>query len=140
MAEVTPAADMRGFGGHAGFSGGHGGGFSGSGGHVSSGMHSGPVASRGFTHSPSRTPNAAILTVPICTMGIMAITFTTDTHVYAFYTYGFRNNCYGYACRGYGYGYGYPWAYGAYYDPRGGGIPVRPTTKTTSAIAPSPTR
>ena len=36
-------------------------------------------------------------------------------------TFGFRNNCYGYACRGYGYypwAYGYysPWAYG-YYDP-----------------------
>lgn len=26
---------------------------------------------------------------------------------------GFRNNCFGYPCRG----YGYPWAYGAYYDP-----------------------
>jgi len=29
-----------------------------------------------------------------------------------FQTFGFRNNCYGYACRGY-----YPWAFGAYYDP-----------------------
>src|ERR1035438_6948090 len=44
-----------GFGGHAGFSGSHGGGFSGShsgGGHVG-GVRSGPVASRGFAHSPS---------------------------------------------------------------------------------------
>lgn len=32
------------------------------------------------------------------------------------HTYGFRNNCYGYACRNYGYGYGYPWGLG-YYDP-----------------------
>lgn len=104
------------FGGHAGFSGGHGGSFSG-GGHVSSGMRSGPIASRGFTHSPTYSQRS-YSHGPYLHDGYHGNHYHggygTHTH---FYTYGIRNNCYGYACRGYGYGYGYPWAYGAYYDP-----------------------
>jgi hypothetical protein len=30
-----------------------------------------------------------------------------------FRSFGLRNNCFGFGCRG----FGYPWAYGAYYDP-----------------------
>jgi hypothetical protein len=106
-------------GGHAGgFSGGHSGGFGGghgsglsgartAGGHVSSGMRSGPVASRGFSRAPSYSQRS----------------FSRPQYYRNGFrgpyirTYGFRNNCYGYACRGYGYGYGYPWVYGGYYDP-----------------------
>ena len=35
-------------------------------------------------------------------------------HGHNVYTYGFRNNCYGYRC---GYGSYYPWAYSGYYAP-----------------------
>ena len=100
-----------GFGGHAGFSGGHGGGFSGSGhmggGHVSGGMRSGPVASRGFAHSPSFSQRG-FAHQPYLHNGFRGSRL---------HTYGFRNNCYGYSCRGYRNGYGYPWAYSGYYDP-----------------------
>jgi len=97
-----------GFGGHAGFSGGHGGGgFSGGGGHASSGMRSGPVASRGFAHGPSYSQRG-FSHQPYLHNGF---------HGPRIHTYGFRNNCYGYACRGYRNGYGYPWAYSGYYDP-----------------------
>jgi hypothetical protein len=105
-----------GSGGHAGFSGGHGGGFSSGGhmggGHVSSSVHSGPVASRGFTRGPSYSQRSFSRS-PYLHDGFHGNRYHGGRGRH-FYTYGFRNNCYGYACR---YGYGYPWAYGGYYDP-----------------------
>jgi hypothetical protein len=87
-----------GFGGHAGFSGGHIGG-----GHVSSGMHVGRSASRGFTNAPSS--QHSFHHQPFWNNG---------HHGHRFYNYGFRNNCYGYSCR---YGSYYPYAYSGFYDP-----------------------
>jgi hypothetical protein len=92
--------------GHAGFSGGHGGGVGGGhsgGGHVAGGMRSAPTASRGFARAPSFSQRA-FSNRPLLHDGFRS----PRVH-----TYGFRNNCIGYACRG----YGYPWAYGGYYDP-----------------------
>ncbi len=92
-----------GFAGHAGFSAGHSGGFSGGhmgGGRVSGGMHSG--ATRGFTHTPSfsqrRFSNRPFLHDRLRSRRIRS--------------FGFRNNCFGFRCRG----FGYPWGYG-FYDP-----------------------
>jgi hypothetical protein len=88
--------------GHAGFGGGHGGGFSGGhmgGGHV--GMRSGPGASRSFAHRPSFSQRG----------------FSNSRSMHDRFrgrrvrTFGFRNNCFGFRCRGI-----FPWAYG-YYDP-----------------------
>jgi hypothetical protein len=93
-----------GVGGHAGFSGSHGGGFSGGhmgGGRVSSGMRSGPMVSRGFSHGPSFS-NRGFSQQPFLHNGFH--------HVH---TFRFRNNCFGFGCRS----FGFPWAYGAYYDP-----------------------
>lgn len=94
-----------GFAGHAGFSGGHGGGFRGGhigGGHVSGGMHSSPGAGRGFTHRPSFSQR-----------GFSNSRFTHNRfRGRRVHTFGFRNNCFGFRCRGI-----YPWAYGGYYDP-----------------------
>src|ERR1017187_9751532 len=89
-------------GGHASFSGGHGGGFSGShigGGQVSRGMHFAPGATRGPTFSQRSFSNR-----PFLHDGFRGSRIRPR---------GFRNNCFGFACRG----FGYPWAYGEYYDP-----------------------
>ena len=94
-------------GGHASFGGGHSGGFS-SHGSFSSGRVTGSSGSA--VHSYSRTPSFAQRSYsrgPYLQDGFRGNRFRT---------YGFRNNCYGYACRNYGYGYGYPWGLG-YYDP-----------------------
>ncbi len=117
-----------GFGGHAGFSGGHGGGFSGgghgggfSGGghvggvHVSSGMRSSPVAGRGFTHGPAYSQRSFSRS-PYLHDGFRGDRFRGNRfrdRDGRFHTFGFRNNCFGFACRG----WSYPWAYGGYYDP-----------------------
>jgi len=92
--------------GHGGFSGGHSGGFVGhsgfSSGRTSGSMHSAPGVSRGFTRVPSSRAR-----------------FSGGPFLHDRFrgrrirTFGLRNNCYGYACRG----FGYPWAYGGYYDP-----------------------
>jgi hypothetical protein len=110
---------VGGFGGHASFGGSHGGGFSG--GHVSSGMRSGPMASRGFS---GRSAQRSFSNQPFLHNGIRNNSFNRNgfnrgfhgNHIYI-HTYGFRNPCYGYACRGYGRGYGWPWGWGAYYNP-----------------------
>src|SRR6266571_3287577 len=85
---ALPVWAQRG-GGHAG---GHGGGFS----HSPSFAHSQRNFSRG-TFSQNRFRGNRF----------------RRGHGNRFRFYGFRNNCYGFGCRG----YGYPWAYGAYYDP-----------------------
>jgi len=109
-----------GFSGHAGFGGGHAGG-----GHVSGGMHSGMGSSRGFSsrgfssrgssrgfnRGPSfsqRSSNRG----PFLHKGFRGNRFGRGSGN-RFRTFGFRNNCFGLACRG----FGYPWAYGASYDP-----------------------
>jgi len=92
-----------GFAGHAGFSGGHSGGFSGGhmgGGHVSGGMRSG--ATRGFTHTPSFSQRS-FSNRPFLHDGFRG----RRGH-----SFGFRNDCFGFRCRG----FGYPWGYN-YYDP-----------------------
>ena len=84
-------------GGHASFGGGHAGGGSGAraatgGGHFSGGgVHTASGARSGFSRGP----------------------YLHDGYRGRIATYGFRNNCYGYSCRGYGY---YPW-WGAGWDP-----------------------
>jgi hypothetical protein len=108
-----------GFSGHAGFSGGHAGG-----GHISGGMRSGMGSSRGFssrgtsrgfTRGPSFSQRSA--RGPFLHNGFRGNRFGRGIgnrrSGNRFRTFGFRNNCYGFACRG----FGYPWAYGAYYDP-----------------------
>ena len=96
-----------GFGGHAGFAGGHGGGFSG--GHVSGGVHAGgmrtsPGAARGFSRGPA-----------FAQRGVNHRSFgNRGFRGRRVRTFGFRNNCFGYGCRG---SYFYPYAYGGYYDP-----------------------
>jgi hypothetical protein len=107
-----------GFGGHAGFSGGHGGVSGGGhmgGGHLSGGMRSGPVASRGFTRGPS-TSQRTFSRGPFLHDGFGGNRFHGNRfrdRDGRFHTFGFRNNCFGFACRW----WGYPWAYGGYYDP-----------------------
>ncbi len=94
-------------GGHASFGGGHSGGFS-SHGSFRSGRAVGSSGSA--VHSFSRTPSFAQRSFsrgPFLHDGFRGSRF---------HTYGFRNNCYGFACRSYGNGYGYPWGLG-YYDP-----------------------
>jgi hypothetical protein len=90
-------------GGHA--ASGHGG-FSASGGHVSRGMLSASGTSRGFTRAPAFSQPFSRRT--FSTPGLS----NRGSRLR-----GFRNNCFGYPCRG----YGYPWLYGAYYDPYGWG-------------------
>ena len=104
-----PVAAQHG-GGHSGGSVGHAG-FSGSAGHVSGGMHSGaahssPGMSRGFAHAPS-VSQRAFSHPPVAHGG------SHSTHVHI-QTFGFRNNCVGFGCRG---RYLYPYAYGGFYDP-----------------------
>ena len=94
-------------GGHAS-SGGHGGavahgGFAGhSGGHAFSGAHSGS----GFAARPPARGSSSHQ--PLSSRG-----FNRSRGV-RIRTYGFRNNCYGYGCRG---RYGYPWGYAGAFDP-----------------------
>ncbi len=102
-------------GGHVGSSGGHSSGFSGgghaagfSGGtgvHAYSGPRSGSAAPRAFSRPPSSSFSRPFSRPPISQNRFRGSGVRN---------YGFRNNCYGYACRG--YGYYYPWASG-YYDP-----------------------
>lgn len=107
-------------GGHAGFSGGHGGGFAGHSvggrsfsGVRSGGMRSAPATSRGFNHSFNRgfTSN-----VPFRNGGFRG----RDGRIRNF---GFRNNCFGFACRNYawgyplwGWGYNSPWLWSTWDD------------------------
>jgi len=99
-------------GGHAGFSGGHSGGVggahAGAGVHVLSGARSGPSASRSFSRPPT-SAQRSFARDPYRNRGFHGNRFRRG-YGNRFQTYGFRNNCYGYAC-----GYGYP-GYG-YYDP-----------------------
>jgi len=99
-------------GGHAGFSGGHSGGVggahAGAGVHVLSGARSGPSASRSFGRPPT-SAQRSFARDPYRNRGFHGNRFRRG-YGNRFQTYGFRNNCYGYAC-----GYGYP-GYG-YYDP-----------------------
>ena len=133
---AVPVWAQRGGGGHAaGFGGGHGGGFSGHaggfGGHASgsfggsrssvgahsfSGSRSGAGFSRGYGFS--HTSPMGYSHGPYLHNGFHhGNGFHNGSHFHThFYTYGFRNNCYGYRC-GWGYGYGYPWWGSAYYDP-----------------------
>ena len=116
-------------GGHAGFGGGHAGGFAGhasgfggrvggsfGGGHFNGGSRGfsgsrggmGFSGSRGFSHGP----HTGFSHGPFLHNG-----FHHGNHSHThFFTYGFRNNCYGYRC-GWGWGYGNPWWGSAYYDP-----------------------
>ena len=103
-----------GFGGHAGFSGGA---------HISGGMHSGaihsspihsnavhssPGVSRGFAHGPTFAQRG------FSQRGRSSGPFLhNDFRGPRIRTYGFRNNCFGYPCRG---AYYYPY-YGGFYDP-----------------------
>jgi hypothetical protein len=109
-------------GGHA--AGGHGGSFGGhsgfSGGHVGGGMHSGPSAGRGFTHSPSFSQrsfsqrsfaNRGFSNRPFLHDGFRGNRFRAGFGN-RFRDRGFRRNCFGFGCRS----FAYPWAYG-YYDP-----------------------
>ena len=105
----VPVWAQRG-GGHGGF-GGHGGGFAGHGfsggshasaGHFSGGVRSGSAFSRGVTQSA----RSGFSRGPFLHNGFH------NGFRGRFHNYGFRNNCYGYAC-----GYGYPWWGAGYYDP-----------------------
>jgi hypothetical protein len=101
-------------GGHAGgFGGGHMGGS-----HFSGGMRSAPAVSHSFSRTPSFSQRSS---------SNRSVRYDGSRHNNSHHdgyrrnhyrthyrTYGFRNNCYGYDCRGY---YGYPWAYAGYYDP-----------------------
>ncbi len=96
-----------GFSAHGGVSAGHGGGFAGhagfSGGHARSGMRSGPRISRGPSHM--RSSRTGFSRGPV---------FRDRFRGQRSRTFGFRNNCVGFACRG---RFFYPYAYGGYYDP-----------------------
>ena len=94
-------------GGHASFGGGHSGGFS-SHGSFSSGHAMG--TSGAAVHGFSRTPSFAQRSFsrgPFLHDGFRGGRIRT---------FGFRNNCFGFACRSFGNRYGYPWGLG-YYDP-----------------------
>jgi hypothetical protein len=106
-----PLAAQHG-GGHAS-AGGHGGmaahgGFAGhSGGHAFSGTHSSAgLAGRSFSRGST-------FNRPLSSRGFNR-GFNHSGVGVRIRTFGFRNNCYGYGCRG---GYGYPWGYGGAYDP-----------------------
>jgi len=112
LAASVPLAAQRG-GGH-GSAGGHGGGFSShgsfgghaTGGHAFGGMHSGSgFSSRSFSRGSS-------FRGPLASRGFHSRGFNRSRTGLRLRTYGLRNNCYGYACRG----YGYPWGYG-FFDP-----------------------
>jgi hypothetical protein len=100
---LAPAFAQRG-GGHAS-SGGRGG-FSG---HGSFGGHAGGVRSFAGTRSASGFAGRG----PAFRQTLSSRGFSRSNGV-RIRTYGFRNNCYGYACRS---GYGYPWGYAGLYNP-----------------------
>jgi len=96
----------HGGGGHFGGGGMHAGGFAGhaGGGHSFGGIHSGPGLSRGFHH-----PSHSVFTRgPFLNNGFRGRRFRT---------FGFRNNCVGFACRNRGFA-SYPW-WGWGYGPLG---------------------
>ncbi len=108
-------------GGHGG--GGHSGGFSGhsgfsGGSHFSGGrMRSAPSAAHSYSHAPSFTQRSFAPSQRNSSQRASNRPFLHGGFRGSRYgNYGFRNNCYGYPCRG-GYGYGYPWAYSGFYDP-----------------------
>jgi len=112
LAASVQLAAQHGGGGH-GSAGGHGGfashgGFGGhaTGGHAFAGAHS----SSGFAPRSSARGSSS-LRAPLSSRGFNARGFNRSNNL-RIRTYGFRNNCYGYSCRG----YGYPWGYGAF-DP-----------------------
>jgi hypothetical protein len=103
---------QHGGGGH-GSAGGHGGGFSSHGsfsGHSAgfSGSHS-SFAPRSFTHGSSSFGSSSFHS-PM-SRGFNSRTHTSSSRL-TIHTNGFRNNCFGYPCRG----YANPWGYGAF-DP-----------------------
>jgi hypothetical protein len=105
-----------GFGGHAGGFAGHGGGGHIGGGYSfggvhSGGMRSGPRFARGVNHSFNR----GFSNGPFRDRGFRDRNFR-GRRQRDFDRFGFRNNCFGFACRN--WGYGYPW-WGWYngYDP-----------------------
>jgi len=105
---------QRGGGGH-GFSGGHGGfaAHGGSASHVGSGhaFGGGVRSGSGFAaRSFARGSYSSSFRRPLSSR---AFNHSSGVRIR---TYGFGNNCYGYACRG-GYGYRYPWLWGGAFDP-----------------------
>jgi len=107
----------HGGGGHAGGGGmrggfaGHGGGGHIGGGHSFSGVHSGGMRSGpGFSRGPNHSFNRGFSHDPF-----RPNDFRGHRH-HDFNSFGFRNNCFGFACRNWGYGYNYPW-WGGYWDP-----------------------
>ena len=106
-------------GGHAGFSGGHS---SSGGSHVSGGVRSAPRVggvSPGIARGPAFSPRTS--TTRAFSRPLNRPFLHDSFRGSRGRTYGYRNGCYGYVCRGYGaygsyYGSYYPWAYG-YYDP-----------------------
>jgi len=103
----------HGGGGHGGFSGGHAGGFSGhtggfSGGHMGGGgfFHG---RANGFSHSPGGSRNFSHS--PFLHNGFRGR--HDGFRGNRFHTFGFRNNCFGWNCRG----FVNPWWGSAYYDP-----------------------
>lgn len=102
----------RGGGGHVGSGGMHGG-FAGpaggghiGGGHSFGGMRSGSSFSRGFNHSSNRGFSHG----PFRNRGFR-------NHHHDFARFGFRNNCFGFACQNWGLGWGSPWWGWGGYDP-----------------------
>jgi hypothetical protein len=107
----------HGGGGHVGGGGMHsGGGFAGhggaghmGGGHSFGGVHSGgmpsrPGFSRGFNQSFNRGFSRG-------SFQDRDLGFRNHRH-HDFDRFGFRNNCFGFACRNWGWGWGSPWAWG----------------------------
>jgi hypothetical protein len=112
LAVSVPLYAQRGGGRSSG--GGHGGGSSshgsfGGGGHGFGGGHSGFSSHASAPHSFSRSSRSAIASRSFNSRGFNRNRGTG----LMLRTYGLRNNCSGYACRG----YGYPWGYGGFYDP-----------------------
>jgi hypothetical protein len=105
---AVPVWAQRG-GGHAGLGGSHIGAVSGHGGsgRLSSGYSSSHGAAS-FSHGYGHSPNSGYSHNLYVHNGY----YHTYTHTHV-YTYGIRNPCYGYACRG--WGYSYPWWGAAYY-------------------------
>lgn len=104
----------HGGGGHVGGGGMHGGGFAShvggghsfSGGVHSGGMRPGPGSSRGFNHSSSRGFSHGSFHDP---------GFHGHRHHHDFDRFGFRNNCFGFACQN--WAWGSPWWGWGWSDP-----------------------
>jgi hypothetical protein len=112
LATSIPLSAQRG-GGHASF-GGHGG----MAGHASFGGHAG--GGRSFSGARSSPGFAGRNSVRGSFSSHRSFSSNRSFSSRGFHNrdrfrrYGFRNNCYGYACRGF---YGYPWWYAGAYDP-----------------------